>query len=60
MPLCRELQGGETHYRGVEKEATAIIKSARKWSHLLALQQFTLITDQKSVAFMHAGQPKTY
>ena len=58
--MSRTLQGGETHYRVVEKEATAIIESARKWSHLLARQQFTLTTDQKSVAFMHAGQPKTH
>ena len=57
--MSRTLQGGETHYPAVEKEATAIIESVRKWSHLLARQQFTLITDQKSVAFMLDNRKRT-
>ena len=31
---------------------TAIVETVKKWSHLLARQTFTLITDQRSVAFM--------
>ena len=57
--MSRTLPGGETHYPAVEKEATAIIESVRKWSHLLARQQFTLITDQKSVAFMLDKRKRT-
>ena len=48
----RTLQGGKLHYPAIEKEATAIIEAIRKWSHLLLRQTFTLVTDQRSVAFM--------
>ena len=48
----RTLQGSEIHYPAYEEEATAIIETIRKWSHLLSRQTFTLITDQRSVAFM--------
>ena len=57
--MSRTLHGGETHYPAVEKEATAIIEAVRKWSHLLARQQFTLITYQKSVAFMLDNRKRT-
>ena len=50
--FSRTLQGSELHYAAVEKEATAIIESIRKWAHLLNMQTFTIITDQRSVAFM--------
>ena len=50
--MSRTLQGSELHYPAVEKEATAIIEAVRKWNHFLARQHFTLITDQRSVAFM--------
>ena len=50
--MSRTLQGGELHYPAIEKEATAIIEAIRKWSHLLLRQTFTLVTDQRSVAFM--------
>ena len=45
-------QGSEMHYPPVEKEATGMIETVRKWEHLLARQHFTIITDQRSVAFM--------
>ncbi len=48
----RALQGSELHYPSVEKEATAIIEAGHKWRHLLAGRLFTLITDQRSMAFM--------
>ena len=50
--MLRTLQGGESHYPAIEKEATAIIEAIRKWSHLLLRQTITLVTDQRSVAFM--------
>ena len=50
--MSRTLQGSEQLYPAVEKEATAIIESVRKWSHLLRRRPFFLITDQRSVAFM--------
>ena len=57
--MSRTLRGGEKHYPAVEKEATAIIEAIRKWEHLLARQHFTLITDQKSVAFMLDNRKRT-
>ena len=50
--MSRTLQGSEIHYPAYEQEAPAIIEAIRKWSHLLPRQTFTLITDQRSVAFM--------
>jgi len=34
----------------IEKEATAIVKAVRKWSHLLLGHHFRLVTDQQSVS----------
>ena len=53
------LQGSELHYPAVEKEATAIIESIRKWAHLLNWQTFTIITDQRSLAFMLDSRRRT-
>ncbi|XP_041360605.1 uncharacterized protein LOC121376884 [Gigantopelta aegis] len=50
--MSRTLQGSELHYPPLEKEATAIIEAVRKWRHFLAGRHFTLVTDQRSVAFM--------
>ena len=50
--MSRTLQNSELHYPPVEKEATEIIEVVRKWNHCLARRQFTLITDQRYVAFM--------
>ena len=50
--MSRTLQGGERRYPAIEKEATAIIEAIRKWSHFLSRRTFTLVTDQRSVAFM--------
>lgn len=57
--MSRTLRGGEKHYPAVEKEATAIIEAIRKWEHFLARHHFTLITDQKSVAFMLDNRRRT-
>ena len=57
--MSRTLQGGEVRYPAIEKEATAIIEAIRKWSHLLLRQTFTLITDQRSVAFMLDSRRRT-
>ena len=53
------LRGSERHYPAMEKEATAIIESVRKWEHLLARRPFTILTDQKSVAFMMDNKRRT-
>ena len=37
----------------------AIIEAVRKWRHLLLRNQFKLITDQRSVAFMFDNRKKT-
>ena len=50
--MLRSLQGADLIYPVIEKEATAIIESVRKWSHFLIQKKFKLITDQRSVAFM--------
>jgi len=50
--MSRTLNNHERHYPAVEKEATAIIESIRKWSQFLQGKHFTLITDQRSVSFM--------
>ena len=57
--MSRCLQGSELHYPAVEKEATAIIEAVRKWSHFLARQRFTIVTDQRSVAFMLDNRRRT-
>ena len=46
-------------YPAVEKEAMAIIESVKHWSHLLARRKFTLITDQRSVAYMFDSKKKS-
>ena len=50
--LSRTLHGSELHHSAVEKEAYSIVEALRKWYNLLVGREFTLITDQKSVAFM--------
>ena len=57
--FSRTLHKSELRYPAVEKEAMSIIESVRKWSHLLIRQRFTLITDQKSVAFMLDNRKRT-
>ena len=57
--MSRTLSGNELYYPAVEKEATAIIEAVRKWEHYLARQHFTLVTDQKSVAFMFDSRKRT-
>ena len=46
------LAPNERRCASVKKEAAAIIKSVRKWSHFLMSQYFTIVTDQNSVAFV--------
>ena len=50
--MSRTLRGSELHHSAIEKEAYSIVEALRKWYHLLAGREFTLITDQKSVSFM--------
>ena len=57
--FSRTLSKCEMHYPAVEKEAMCIIESVKNWSHLLIRQTFTLITDQRSVAFMLDNRKRT-
>ena len=57
--ISSSLHGRELHCPAIEKEATAIIEAVRTWSHFLARQHFTLITDQLSVAFMLDNRKRT-
>ena len=57
--MSRTLLGSEMHYPHVEKEATAILETVRKWEHLLARKHFTIITDQRSVVFMLDNRKRT-
>ena len=50
--MSRTLSKSERRYPSIEKEATAIIEAVRKWSHFLHARPFTLITDQRLIAFM--------
>ena len=50
--MSRTLQGSELHCPPVEQEATAIIEAVHKWCHFLAGRHFSLVTCQRSVAFM--------
>ena len=50
--MSRTLTACESRYPIIEKEAASIIEAVRKWSHYLYGRPFTLITDQRSLAFM--------
>jgi len=60
--FSRTLSKAELSHAAVEKEAAAIIECLRKWKHYLTGKRFTLVTDQRSVAFMfdakHRGKIK--
>ena len=57
--VSRALQKSELHYPSVEKEAMAIIEAVRKWRHFFSSRHFTLVTDQRSVAFMFDNRKRT-
>lgn len=57
--MFRTLQGSVLHYHIVEKEATAITEAVHRWSHYLARRHFTLVTDQRFVAFMLDNRKRT-
>ena len=57
--FSRTLSGSELQYPAVEKEATALIEAVRKWRHFLARNRFTLVTDQRSLAFMLDNKKRT-
>ena len=54
--MSKTLQGSELKYHIIEEEVMAIVEAVRKWSHYLTCQHFTLITDQRSVAFMFSNE----
>ncbi|XP_062909829.1 LOW QUALITY PROTEIN: uncharacterized protein LOC134349429 [Mobula hypostoma] len=53
------LQGPENRHSAVEKEAQAIVEAIRHWRHYLTGKRFTLLTDQRSVAFMFNNQQRS-
>ena len=46
----------ELHYSSVERDALAIIKAVRKWTHFLTGRHFTVVMDQRPVSFMYSGE----
>ena len=57
--FSRTLTKAESKHSAVEKEAAAIVESVRKWKHYLSgNKKFTLITDQRSVAYMFDSKHK--
>ena len=54
--FSRALSNSEQRHSAVEKEAYAIVEALRKWRHYLLGNRFTIVTDQKSVAFMFDGK----
>ncbi|XP_072373331.1 uncharacterized protein [Scyliorhinus torazame] len=46
------LHASEIRHSSVEKKAQAIVEAVRHWRHYLAGRRFTLLTDQRLVAFM--------
>ena len=44
----------ELRQSSVEKEASAIVEAVRKWTHYLLGCKFTIVTGQRSVAFMYS------
>ena len=67
MPRCgrpvafmsKILQESELNYHIIEKDAIVFVETVWKWSHYLTRQHFTLITDQRSVAFMFSNEKHT-
>ena len=57
--MSRKFEIHELRYPSVEKEATAIIESVRKWENLLRGKYSTLITDQHPVAIMIDNRKRT-
>ncbi|XP_047527311.1 uncharacterized protein LOC125064368 [Vanessa atalanta] len=50
--FSRTLTDSECKQSSIEKEASAIVESLRKWRHYLTGRHFLLLTDQQSVVFM--------
>jgi hypothetical protein len=50
--FSRSLNDSERRHSSVEKEVYAIVEALRKWRHYLIDTYFTLVTDQRFVAFM--------
>ena len=56
--MSKTRQESELKYHIIEKEAMAIGEAVRKWSHYLKRQYFTMIIDQRSVAFRFSIKKK--
>ncbi|MGL4482017.1 MAG: RNase H-like domain-containing protein, partial [Lactococcus garvieae] len=56
--FSRTLNNSEKNHSAIEKEAYAVVEALRKWRHYLIGRHFTIVTDQKSVAFMYNRKHK--
>ena len=52
--FSRMLNKCELRQSSVEKEASVIVEVIIKWTHCLLGHKFTIVTDQRSVAFMYS------
>ena len=57
--FSRSLNASQKSYPAVEKEAMAVVEAVKHWSHLLRKQKFTLVTDQRSMAFIYDNKRKS-
>ena len=53
--FSRMLSKNEPRHSSIEKEACAIVEAVRKWAHFLSGRHFTIITGQRSVAFIYSS-----
>ena len=56
--FSRSLGHSEISQSSVEKEAAACIEAIKKWDFYLSSRKFTLVTDQRSVAFIFDPKSK--
>ena len=56
--FSRSLNISEKRHSPVEMEACAIVEALRYWRHFLVGRRFTVITDQKSVAYIFGNSTK--
>jgi len=56
--FSRMLSKSELNHSSYEKEALSIVESVRRYSHLLRLLPFVILTDQQSVSFIFHSKHK--
>ena len=53
--FSRMLAKNELRHFSIEKEDCVIVEAVRKWAHFSSERHFTIIADQRSVAFMYSS-----